>query len=96
MLLDEPNAGVDHGSQEQIAATLGARADDGATMVVVLHELGPFAPLIRRAVVLREGRLVYDGPPEGVLDSHDHIHHHPRIAGPDFMPGVRAPLEGGS
>lgn len=95
LFLDEPNAGVDHESQEQIAATLAARADAGATLVVVLHELGPFAPLIQRAVVLREGRLVYDGPPEGVLDSHDHIHHHPLVVRPEFMPGVRAPLEGG-
>jgi len=30
---------------------------------VVLHELGPFEPLIRRTVLLREGRISYDGPP---------------------------------
>jgi zinc transport system ATP-binding protein len=100
MFLDEPNAGVDLGSQEQIASTLAARAAEGATLVVVLHELGPFAPLIDRALVLREGRLVYDGPPTGVLSDPvfgmDHAHHHPRAASPEFMPGVRAPLEGGS
>ncbi len=95
LFLDEPNAGVDLASQEQIARTLAERASAGATLVVVLHELGPFAPLIQRAVVLREGRLVYDGPPAGVLDDHDHTHHHPAPNPPDFVPGVRAPLEGG-
>ncbi|MEP6816590.1 MAG: ATP-binding cassette domain-containing protein [Marmoricola sp.] len=95
MFLDEPNAGVDLGSQEQIAETLAALAAAGATLVVVLHELGPFAPLIDRAVALREGRKVYDGPPEGVLDDHDHTHHHARFPTTEFMPGVRAPMEGG-
>ena len=99
MFLDEPNAGVDQRSQQQIASTLAARAAAGATLVVVLHELGPFAPLIHRALVLREGRLVYDGPPEGVLDDpvfgRDHAHHHPGTGTPEFTPGVHAPLEGG-
>ena len=31
-------------------------------MVVVLHEVGALAPLIDRAVVLRDGRVAHDGP----------------------------------
>jgi zinc transport system ATP-binding protein len=99
MLLDEPNAGVDLDSQHRIAQTLADRASAGATLVVVLHELGPFAPMIDRALVLRQGRLVYDGPPGGAVDHHDALpaegHHHPLRPGPDHVPGVRAPLEGG-
>ena len=49
LVLDEPNAGVDHPSQDGLAETLGDRSDAGATVVVVLHELGPLAPLIDRA-----------------------------------------------
>ena len=49
--------------------------------------------------MLREGRLVYDGPPSGVVDLHDAQpfggHHHPARSGPDFVPEVRAPFEGG-
>lgn len=63
LVLDEPNAGVDLISQQAIADTLAARAEAGATIVVVLHELGPFEPLIGRTVLLREGRVAYDGPP---------------------------------
>ncbi len=99
MLLDEPNAGVDVDSQRRIADTLAERAAAGATLLVVLHELGPFAPLIQRVIMLREGRLVYDGPPSGVIDRHDAQpfdgHHHQTRPGPDFLPGVRAPFEGG-
>jgi zinc transport system ATP-binding protein len=93
LLLDEPNAGVDHGSQEAIAATLGNRARDGASVVVVLHELGAFAPLIDRVIALREGRVTYDGPPDLLVDGDGHGHHHP----PDersWLPPLQAPLEG--
>ncbi len=63
LVLDEPNAGVDLISQQAIADALSTLAASGSTIVVVLHELGPFEPLIRRTVLLREGRIAYDGPP---------------------------------
>lgn len=99
LVLDEPNAGVDLVSQEAIAGTLAARAAAGATVVVVLHELGPFAPMIGRAVVLREGRVVYDGPAEGATSQAaalDHGHHHRPAGGSPLVPEVQGPLEGGS
>jgi zinc transport system ATP-binding protein len=71
LVLDEPNAGVDVLSQQAIADALAHRAAAGATIVVVLHELGPFEPLIRRTVLLREGRITYDGPP-AQLDADGH------------------------
>jgi zinc transport system ATP-binding protein len=93
LLLDEPNAGVDHASQEAIAATLAERARQGASVVVVLHELGPFAPLIDRAIALREGRVTYDGPPDLLTQGDDgHAHHHHDDAG--AVPPWQAPLEG--
>lgn len=100
LMLDEPNAGVDLASQEAIAETLASLADAGATIVVVLHELGHLADLIQRSVVLREGRVVYDGPPEDSpteRDLHrDHEHHHRRSTPPVLRPPVAAPLDGGS
>jgi zinc transport system ATP-binding protein len=94
LLLDEPNAGVDHASQEAIAETLGGRADAGASVVVVLHELGPFAPLIDRVVALREGRVTYDGPPDQLVDGGGHAHHHDDHEDVWITP-LQAPLEGG-
>jgi zinc transport system ATP-binding protein len=93
LLLDEPNAGVDHASQTAIAETLGGRADAGASVVVVLHELGPFAPLIDRVVALREGRVTYDGPPDQLAESGAHAHHHLELDD-GRMPPLHAPLEG--
>ncbi|WP_031082709.1 metal ABC transporter ATP-binding protein [Streptomyces sp. NRRL WC-3549] len=52
-----------------------------ATVLLVLHELGPLEPLIDRAVVLRDGCVMHDGPPpeavgQHALPGHDHVHPH--------------------
>jgi zinc transport system ATP-binding protein len=92
--LDEPTAGVDLPHQQALADALGVLKTRGATIVLVTHELGPLAGLVDRAVVMRDGRIAYDGPP---LADHEvaHVHHHP---GPpprhDHAPHVASPLEG--
>ena len=92
LVLDEPVAGVDLVSQDALAATLSARAEAGSTIVVVLHELGPFEPLIQRTVVLREGRIVHDGPPSGLpADSHG-IHCDPPGRPRTPVPGALDPI----
>jgi len=91
LVLDEPLAGVDLVSQDALAATLTARARLGTTIVLVLHELGPLEPLISRAIVLREGRIAYDGSPSGV---HEHGHAHCEPTGPPHtpVPGALDPI----
>jgi zinc transport system ATP-binding protein len=81
LVLDEPTAGVDAGSQEAFAKALGRFEAAGGTILLVAHELGPLRPLIDRAVVVHEGRIAYDGaPPEPVghhaEPGHDHVHPH--------------------
>ena len=66
--LDEPTAGVDLPNQQALADALRRLKDRGATVVLVAHELGPLAALVDRAVVMRDGRVAYDGPP---LDDHE-------------------------
>ncbi|MDO0927810.1 metal ABC transporter ATP-binding protein [Streptomyces sp. TG1A-8] len=63
LIMDEPMAGVDLTSQEVLARTLREQVAAGTTVLLVLHELGPLEPLIDRAVVLRDGRVLHDGPP---------------------------------
>ncbi|MFI1100337.1 metal ABC transporter ATP-binding protein [Streptomyces melanogenes] len=81
LIMDEPMAGVDLASQEILAATLREQVEGGATVLLVLHELGPLEPLIDRAVVLRDGCVTHDGPPpeatgQHALPGHDHVHPH--------------------
>lgn len=106
-LLDEPTAGVDLPNQIALADTLSALKARGATIVLVAHELGPLASLVDRAVVMRDGRVAYDGGPladhevhvPDFGESHSH-HHHDDHDGPerigDRRPDVRGPLEGRS
>lgn len=63
LVMDEPLAGVDLASQTALAQALAGLVEGGATLLIVLHELGPLAPLITRVVALRQGMVVYDGPP---------------------------------
>ena len=80
LVLDEPVAGVDVGSQHSFAQALTTLVADGTTVLVVLHELGALAPLVQRAVVLRHGSVVHDGPPPSPAAEHagpEHVHLHP-------------------
>jgi zinc transport system ATP-binding protein len=81
LIMDEPMAGVDLASQEVLAGTLKDQVAAGRTVLLVLHELGPLEPLIDRAVVLRDGCVLHDGPPtpavgQHALPGHDHVHPH--------------------
>ncbi|WP_309135141.1 ATP-binding cassette domain-containing protein [Cellulomonas sp.] len=97
LVLDEPTSGIDLPTQEAFVRTVASLRDAGTTVLVILHEIGPFAPLIDRAVVLRHGRVVHDGAPpqprgEHGSAEHDHTHPHadpvPPSEGPDLTLGV--------
>lgn len=89
--LDEPTAGVDLPNQQALADCLGVLSGRGATVVLVAHELGPMAPLVDRAVVMRDGRIDYDGPP--LSEDAVHGHHHQTTDSHDHAPHVGSPLD---
>ncbi|WP_213454023.1 metal ABC transporter ATP-binding protein [Rhizomonospora bruguierae] len=81
LILDEPTAGVDAGSQAAFAGALGEFVAGGGTVLLVAHELGPLKPLITRAVVVHEGRLVHcaevpDPAGHHADPAHEHVHPH--------------------
>ncbi|MEU5905276.1 metal ABC transporter ATP-binding protein [Micromonospora sp. NPDC047467] len=89
LVLDEPTAGVDAASQEAFAGALREFVDDGGTVLLVAHELGPLRPVISRAVVVHEGGICHDGAvpdPAGHHAEPDHDHVHPH--GPDEPAGL--------
>ncbi|BDM67409.1 ABC transporter [Streptomyces nigrescens] len=93
LIMDEPMAGVDLASQEVLAAALREQVARGTTVLLVLHELGPLEPLIDRAVVLRDGCVVHDGPPpeavgQHALPGHDHVHPHADAAAEPIRTGL--------
>jgi zinc transport system ATP-binding protein len=68
MLWDEPLAGVDHVTQNLLADVARRLIAEGVTVVMVLHELGPFAEVIDRTIFIQDGRVVPHTP--------DPSHHH--------------------
>ncbi|WP_308294647.1 metal ABC transporter ATP-binding protein [Streptomyces sp. JJ66] len=74
LIMDEPLAGVDLASQRVLATALRAQVSEGTSVLLVLHELGPLAPLIDRSVVLRDGRVERVEHPEQLHDLACHPH----------------------
>jgi zinc transport system ATP-binding protein len=97
LVLDEPTAGVDLESQYAFADVLRGLTERGATVLLVAHELGPLEPLVGRTVVMRDGRVAYDGEPIASLHEveHHHGHHHPELdrSRSDHSPMVASPVD---
>ncbi len=95
LVLDEPTAGVDLPNQRALAEALGRLKERGATILLVAHEIGPMGPLIDRSVVMRDGRVAYDGPPltQEVAAHTHHDHHHEGPGGHDHAPHVASPFD---
>lgn len=99
-VLDEPTAGVDAESQERISETFGALHAAGRTVLLVTHELGAFAALASRIVVLGSPRgetstVLYDGPPPVPDHLLDRVWHHSEdVIMRDPDPGVLEPGAG--
>ncbi len=68
LIADEPVAALDPRHQLAVMALLSARAAGGSTVIAVLHDLALAARHADRILMVADGRLVADGPPEDVLD----------------------------
>ena len=67
LVLDEPTNGLDLKAKHQLLAILRELAGSGTTLLLVTHQIEAVLPEIRRCVLLREGRVVGDGPTEALL-----------------------------
>ncbi|MGW8482818.1 ABC transporter ATP-binding protein [Microbacterium sp. NPDC055903] len=70
LLADEPVSALDVTTRIQVIELLGAlRAETGMALVMVSHDLSAVAALCERTVVLRDGRVVEEGPTRSILDA---------------------------
>ena len=79
LVLDEPTAGVDDKRRQELSALLGKLASQGRAVVIVLHDLGPFADVITRTVTIEAGVIahecvVIDGVPHHIDPGEDEFH----------------------
>ncbi|ANF56906.1 metal ABC transporter ATP-binding protein [Halotalea alkalilenta] len=70
LVLDEPFANVDSASVEVLTEVFREMAAQGATLVVVLHDMQQLAQLADRVLVLAEGRGEWFAPEE-IIPAHD-------------------------
>lgn len=67
LLLDEPCAALDIAHQLSLMETLAAEAATGRAILVILHDLHLAERFCPRLIVMQEGALVADGPPDEAL-----------------------------
>ncbi len=67
ILADEPFAAVDPVTTERVMEALFELNDEGATLLVNLHDVS-VARRFPRVVALKEGRVVFDGAPERLTE----------------------------
>ena len=66
LVLDEPTAGQDHGSTQALMHMIGGLEGLAAT-VLITHDVDLAVSYATRVVLIRDGRIEADGPPEQVL-----------------------------
>ena len=70
LLLDEPTAHLDISHQVEMLELLGGmNAERGLTIVAAMHDLNLASAYFRRLILMKEGAIIADGPPERVLTS---------------------------
>jgi energy-coupling factor transport system ATP-binding protein len=70
LVLDEPAAGLDPATREDLLGVVRALGDGGTSVVLVSHDLDEVAEVADRVCVLEEGRVRAVGKPEEVFYAH--------------------------
>jgi energy-coupling factor transport system ATP-binding protein len=61
LVLDEPTQGLDRAGARRVMDVVRRMSEDGVTVLAVTHDLAFVAESLDRAVVLADGRIVFDG-----------------------------------
>lgn len=64
LVLDEPTTGQDARGVERVLSVIEAATAAGRTVLAVSHDMRFVAEAFDRVVVMRDGRIILDGPPD--------------------------------
>lgn len=73
MLLDEPTAGLDRRSEEELLELLARLSQGGTAVVLSTHDLELAGDWSERSLVLTEGRLAYDGRTAALMEDGERL-----------------------
>jgi len=63
LLADEPAAGLEPDGRRSIARVLAEANRDGLTVLIIEHDVEFLLSICTRLLIMREGRIIADGPP---------------------------------
>jgi energy-coupling factor transport system ATP-binding protein len=66
LILDEPTTGLDYPEQQRMMQLLRRLHSDGRTIIIITHAPWVAAEYAERALLMTQGRLVWDGPLRGL------------------------------
>jgi len=69
LIFDEPTAGLDLFARHKLQRIMRKLAHSGIGIVLVTHHLADIIPEIERVILMRQGRIVADGPKLEILTS---------------------------
>jgi iron complex transport system ATP-binding protein len=69
LVLDEPTTSLDLRATWELREVLRKLAANGISILMVTHHLPDIIPEMRRVVLIRQGRVVMDGPKDRVLEA---------------------------
>jgi polar amino acid transport system ATP-binding protein len=72
MLFDEPTSALDPELVGEVLEVMKSLARDGMTMIVVTHEMGFAREVADRVMLMDEGVIVEEGPPEEFFNNPSH------------------------
>ena len=72
LLFDEPTSALDPELVGDVLRVMEELAREGMTMVVVTHEIGFARDVANRVLMMDEGRIVEDAPPDDFFDRPQH------------------------
>ena len=70
LVLDEPTAGLDAKGTEDIMSLVKQMHQNGKTIILVTHDMNIVMQYCEKAVVLHDGKVLYDGTPNELFDSY--------------------------
>jgi energy-coupling factor transport system ATP-binding protein len=73
VLLDEPTRGMDRVHKDALAGRVKQLAEEGSAVMVATHDTEFAASLANRIVLLGQGVVIADGPPQEVLGGGRHF-----------------------
>ncbi len=68
IVLDEPTSGLDILSRAKLLNEVNQLATSGTQIILVTHHLEELLPCIQRTILLKAGRVFFDGPTAEALD----------------------------